>query len=233
MTTKSVVNFISGGASTCVSIIGGELPGGILFDATQTVAIIADSHDIDGIQNVMAAEFPKEHIHVVNPGSDFAERILVVLDVYKPDFFHQLGWMPQMPEEVLARYVGLNQHLGPGGKWMFGVRRVYAHMRFCQEVGRIIPIQVFCQLVDPAYDAGKIVYAESVNLDFTQTPEYNAKMLLLSIEHEVQIRGRMEMAHRFNPELADNPANIAQNPAEEEILFKMKKEARDRYPRKV
>ncbi len=229
---KSVVNLISGGASTCLRVIKEELPEGVLFGATKTVAIIADSHDVSGIQNVKNVNFPEEHIHVVEKGPDFAERILDVLNTYRPDFFHQLGWMPHMPEEVMAQYVGLNQHLGPGGKWMYGVRRVYAHMRFCQEVGRIMPIQVFCQFVDPVYDAGKIAHARKIDLDFARTPEENAEMLL-PIEHGVQIYGRLEMFYgsAHSSRAVDKPMNIALNEKEEELLLTIKKEARDKYPR--
>lgn len=232
MRRKLAVNLISGGASTCLSVIKEELPGGILFGVTKTMAIIASSHDVSGIQNAKDVNFPEEHIYVVEKGPDFAGRILAVLDLYKPDFFHQLGWMPHMPEEVMDQYVGLNQHLGPGGKWMYGVRRVYAHMRFCQEVGRIMPIQVFCQFVDPVYDAGKIVHARNIDLNFARTPEENAEMLL-PIEHEVQIDGRRAMLYSsIHSGMVDKPMNIALNKEEEEILLAMKKEAKGKYPRK-
>lgn len=227
----TAVNFISGGASTCVRVIQEELPGGSLFNSTETVAIIANSHKIDGIQNVIDAGFPEDRIYVVEPGPVFAERLLVVLDRYNPDFFQQLGYMPQMPEEVIARYVGFNQHFGPGGKGMFGVRRVYVHMQFCRQVDRLMPIQVFCQLVDPVYDAGKIVFARMVDLDFSKTPEENAK-ILLPIEHEVQISGRRKMFYGLDPvETMDLPINIAQNPEEEALLLEIKKEAVKKYPR--
>ena len=126
--------------------------------------------------------------------------------------------------------MGLNQHLGPGGQGMFGERRVYAHMRFCQEVGRLMPIQVFCQLVHPIYDAGKIVYDEMVELDFKKTPEQNAETLL-SIEHQVQISGRLAMYYGIDPEKLDFPINIAQDSEEEALLEYIKKEAIKMYPR--
>jgi len=228
--TPRWVNFISGGASTCIRVIQEEMPGGSLLGASETVAIVANSHSVDGIANITKeTKFSEEKIIVVEPGPNFASRILEVLDRYRADRFHQLGWMPQMPEEVLKRYIGCNQHLGPGGKWMYGVRRVYAHMRFCQEVGRIIPIEVFCQLVHPKYDAGKIVCHQIVDLDFRNTPEQNAK-ILLPIEHEVQINGRQAMFYGIRPDEMEDPINIAQNAEEEDLLFALKKEARDKYP---
>ncbi|EKE11022.1 MAG: hypothetical protein ACD_15C00152G0006 [uncultured bacterium] len=224
------VNLISGGASTCVRVIEEEKPGGELYGLSETVAVIASASDIEGIQNVKEAGFSEDCIHVVESGSNFDFRILEVMNQCQPDYFHQLGFMPKMPAKVLSNYRGLNQHLGPGGKWMYGVRRVYTHIRFCEEVGRKIPIQVFCQIVDPEYDAGVVVYAKSVDLDFSRTPEKNAKDLLLPIEHRVQIEGRREMFFGFNLLEAQAPAKIALNQEEERILLEMKKEARSKYP---
>jgi len=224
------VSLISGGASTCLRVIQEENPGGALWSVSETVAVIASTDDVSGIQNLKDIGYPADDIHVVNPKNGyFATKLLMFLDKYKPDFFHQLGWMPLTPDEIMDQYVGLNQHLGPGGKWMYGVRRVYAHMRFCQEVGRIIPISVFCQFVDPVYDAGKVLSIRNIDLDFSKTPEQNAEMLL-PIEHEVQIAGRMELFFDKSPSDAQLVPNIAKSLREEEILFAMKKEARDKYP---
>jgi len=231
--TLKGVSLISGGASTCLRVIEEEAPGGALWMRSETVAVIANEDDVDGIQNLKDVGYPTDDIYVVDPmGGNLAEGLLKILDKYKPDFFHQLGWMPLTPKKVMEQYVGLNQHLGPGGKWMYGVRRVYAHMRFCQEVGRTVPIPVFCQFVDPVYDAGKILSIRNIDLDFSKTPEENAQMLL-PIEHEVQIAGRMELFFDKTPFDAKFVPNIAKDEQEEKILFAMKKEARDQYPPEV
>lgn len=225
------ISLISGGASTCLKILREEKEGGILYGKTKTVAVIASSHKVSGLENVVKkAGFPREDTHVAYPGDgNLGERLLEIFGYYKPDFFHQLGWMPMTPEEVMEKYTGFNQHLGPGGRWMYGVRRVYAHMRFCQEVERIVPIPVFCQFVDPIYDAGLVVYVRYIDLDFKQTPEQNAEMLL-PIEHKVQIEGRKKLFAGTAYTNAEIVPTIAENGEEEALLFTIRKKSRDKYP---
>jgi folate-dependent phosphoribosylglycinamide formyltransferase PurN len=149
------VNLISGSGSTNLSILQAESNGGKLHGTTETVAIISSSPDAVGIQKAIMIGFTEEDILIVDPDKrDLANQLLKILDHYQPDYFHQLGWMPRTSPEVLQHYQGLNQHLGPGGRWMYGVRRVYAHMRFCEMIGEERPIAVFCQYVDSEYDEG-------------------------------------------------------------------------------
>ncbi|KKR25847.1 MAG: hypothetical protein UT58_C0032G0008, partial [Microgenomates group bacterium GW2011_GWC1_39_7b] len=129
------VNLISGSGTTNEAILKVEQEGGILHGLVQTLAIISSDPEAPGIERAKKVGFPEKDIHVVVPGENFTERILEVLDKYNPDFFHQLGWFPFTPTEVIKKYKGLNQHLGPGGKWMYGVRRIFAHMKFCELVG--------------------------------------------------------------------------------------------------
>ena len=197
---------------------------------TKTVAVIAHAHDVSGLSNIELCGFSRDDLHVASPkDGDLADKLLEILDRYKEDFFHQLGWMPMTPKKVMKRYTGFNQHLGPGGRWMYGVRRVYAHVRFCQEVGRVMPVSVFCQFVDPVYDAGDIVHVRYIDLDFQKTPDQNADMLL-PIEHEVQIEGRRRLFAGTAHSNAEIVPSIVQSDEEEELLFSIRKEARDKYP---
>lgn len=222
------VNLISGGGSTNWAIVEAEKPGGQLDGLSQTVAIVSSDPRAPGIKKVLDAGFPDKNIHIVNTGAELTRELLSVLDQYEPDYFHQLGWMPLTPAEVINRYRGLNQHLGPGGRWMYRVRRIYALMRFESLIGERRLLPVFCQRVAPEYDAGNIVYARWVRMAIDESPEQVAKRVL-HIEHEVQIEALRRLATEET--IKERPVpRIARNKKQEELLLQAKREARDKYP---
>lgn len=223
-----VVNLISGNGSTNLAIIQAERPEGKLYGLVETVAMIFSNSEANGIQVAKNEGFPARDIWAVYlDKGNLASQLLKILDRYKPDYFHQVGWMPFTPPEVIGRYKGLNQHLGPGGKWMYGTRRIYAHMRFCEMVGENRPIPVFCQRVAPRYDEGDTIYIQYENILPNEIPEEVAERLL-NIEHQVQIEALRRLA-TGTFELQPVP-KLAQNPEEEKILNKAKEEACDKYP---
>ncbi len=212
-----LVNLISGKGTTNLAVLEAESPGGKLYGLAETVAIISS--------NPLA---PKNNIWVVHPDTRrWKKDLLEILDKYRPDFFHQLGWMPLTPLEVLERYNGLNQHLGPGGKWMHGVRRIYTHMRFCELVGEQRPIPIFCQRVAAKYDEGSVIYLRYENLLPNESPEEAAKRLL-EIEHQVQIEALRRLATNSFEE--QSVPRLTLNSREEEILLEVKTEALNKYP---
>ncbi len=223
-----VVNFISGGGSTNLAVISAEKPGGKLHGLVETVAIVSSDPKADGIEKAWDAGFPISNVWVARPNDgNFTSQLLKILDRYQPDYFHQLGWMPLTPKKVINRYKGLNQHLGPGGKWMYGVRRIYAHMLFCEMIWDNRPIPIFCQFVAPKYDKGNAICVYYENILPGESPE-NAAARLLPFEHQVQIEGLYRLAtNSFEPRPVPE---IALNRREEEILLEAKKKARDIYP---
>jgi len=221
-------NLISGGGSTNLAIVKAERSGGRLYGLTKTIAIISSDSKAKGIERVKEAGFPEKDIFVVEPKKgNLAKQLLEIFERYKPDYYHQLGWMPLTPLEVIKNYQGLNQHLGPGGKWMYGVRRICAHMIFCQRIGELRPIPIFCQRVAPEYDKGNVIYLRYEGLRANETSEEAAERLLV-IEHQVQIEGRLRLARGVFKE--EPVPKIAKNPEEEKILFEAMKEARNKYP---
>jgi folate-dependent phosphoribosylglycinamide formyltransferase PurN len=188
------VNLISGGGSTNLAVLEAQKPGGKLHGLVKTEAIICNNSKAAGIQRAIDVGFPKENIHLVSRAKgSLGEQILEVLYDYKPNYFHQLGWMPHTPSMVIDLFRGLNQHLGPGGEFMYGERRIFTHMLFCRMIGERRPIPIFCQYVDPAYDQGKVVYARFEDFAFTESVSAIAKRLL-PIEHEVQIEALFRLA---------------------------------------
>ncbi|PIR72775.1 MAG: hypothetical protein COV26_02225 [Candidatus Nealsonbacteria bacterium CG10_big_fil_rev_8_21_14_0_10_36_23] len=225
-----IINLISGTGSTNLAIIEAESPRGELYGLAKTVAMIFSDPKSEGIEKAREEGFPADDTWVVNPDKEnLINQLLKILDKYKPDYFHQLGWMPLTPLEVIKHYNGLNQHLGPGGKWMYGVRRIYAHMRFCEMIGEKRPIPVFCQRVAPRYDEGNVIYVQYENILPGETPE-EASERLLNIEHQVQIEALRRLA--TNSYKVQPVPKITLNPEEEKILFEAKKEAHDKYPPK-
>lgn len=225
-----MVNLISGSGTTNLAILKAEQPGGKLSGLTETVAIISSSSKAEGIKLAKEFGFPATDIYVVDPDrEDLTKQLLKIFDKYKPDYFHQLGWMPLTPVKVLERYRGLNQHLGPGGRWMYGIRRIYAHIRFCEMIGEKRPIPIFIQMVAPKYDEGEVIYLRYEDLLPSETPGGAAERLK-EIEHRVQIEGLRRLAvgdYQLQP-----VPKIAKNPKEEELLFQARKDARDKIPRK-
>jgi len=110
--------------------------------------------------------------------------------------------------------------LGPGGKWMYGLRRIYAQMIFCQRLGKDRKIPIFCQRVAPEYDKGNVIYVGYEEIKPDETPEEVAERLL-PIEYEVQIEGRCRLAKGIFKE--EPVPKIAKNKKEEKILFKVMK----------
>jgi phosphoribosylglycinamide formyltransferase-1 len=223
-----IVNLVSGSGSTNLAVIEAESSGGKLDGLVKTEAVIlSDPVSIKGIKD---RGFPVRDIWAIKPNKeDLANQLLKILDKYKPDYFHQLGWMPKTPREVIECYKGLNQHLGPGGKWMYGVRRLYAHMRFCEMIGEKRPIPIFCQKVAPEYDEGQAIFIQYEDILNGETPEAVAERLL-PIEHQVQIEALFRLA-TDSFKLRPVP-KLAKNPTEERILSEVKKEARNKYPPK-
>lgn len=224
------VNLISGSGTTNEAILLAEKSGGVLDGLVKTLAIISSDPEAPGIERAKKAGFNEKDIYVVVPGENFGERLLEVLDKYKPDFFHQLGWFPFTPTGVIEKYNGLNQHLGPGGKWMYGVRRIYAHMKFCEMIGEKRPIPIFCHLVTiekPNYDEGEVVAVKWVDLLPNELAE-DVMARLAPVEYEVQIEALRRLSSG-NCKLERNPV-IAKNIKEEELLLQAKIAARDKYP---
>lgn len=224
--TLRFINFISGGGSTNLAVLEAERPGNQLDGLTKTVAIISSDPQATGIRKAIDAGFPAGEVMSVKP-AHLAEQLLEIMDYYRPDYFHQLGWMPKTPDEVIARYRGLNQHFGPGGKLMYGERRAYAYRRFSEMVGEERGVPVFCQRVAPNYDSGDIVYMCWTNICSAETPEEASKRIL-DIEHQVQIEARRRLA-LGDVNLTPVPS-LARNEAEEELLLLAKNEARVKYP---
>lgn len=221
------INLISGLGSTNLAVIQAEKPGGRLFGLTKTIAIISSDPEAKGIEKAKETGFPEKDIFVVEPKKgNLAKQLLEMFERYRPDYFHQLGWMPQTPLEVLKHYRGLNQHLGPGGRWMYGVRRIYAYMVFCKKIGEWRPIPIFCQRVAPEYDQGNVIYLRHEQIEADENLEKVAARLL-AIEHLVQIEGRHRLATGL---VKEQPVpQIALNQKEKEILFQAMKEARQKY----
>jgi len=223
------INLISGSGSTNLAVLEAEKPGGRLNGLTKTIAIISSDSKAKGIERAKGAGFPGKDIFVVSPKKgNLARELLEIFDRYKPDYFHQLGWLPLTPLEVIKHYRGLNQHLGAGGKGMYGVRRIYTHIIFCQRIGRWRKIPIFCQWVAPEYDQGNIIYLRYEEIKPSETAEEAAERLLV-IEHQVQIEARYRLAKGIFKE--EPVPKIAQNLEEEKILFAAIKEAGNKYHR--
>jgi folate-dependent phosphoribosylglycinamide formyltransferase PurN len=190
----TTVNLISGSGTTNLAVLRAQKTGGKLFGLVKTVAIICNDPKAAGIANAIKEGFPERDIKVVSQANgNFEDQLLEILEKYKPDFFHQLGWMPKTPKGVLEKFKGLNQHLGPGGKHMYGERRLFAHLRFCEMIGEWRPVPIFCQYVHQDIDQGEAILIRDENM---KTGETVARMVdrFLPIEHEVQIEALYRLA---------------------------------------
>lgn len=222
-----VINMISGSGTTNLSVLESEQPGRYLSGLTETVALISSDPAASGLEKAIQAGFPAEHAHIVDPKNDLGGQLANLFEIYHPDFYHQMGWIPLTPEQIVEIYLGLNQHYGPGGKWMYGDRRPYAHKLFCEMIGETRPIPVFAQLVETEYDAGQAIYSELTEFYPGETLE-DAIKRIIKIEHGVQIQARRSLG---TGKAYPHPLpEIAYSEAEEALLFIAKKEARDRYP---
>ncbi len=222
-----IVEFVSGGASTGRKVYEATLPGGVLHGLVEVVAVASSHPEKNGLINLQEAGFPKEHCYAFTRDRKFMDQQLEVLEKYDPDYYHQLGYMPQTQPRVIRLYPekGLNQHYGPGGKYMHGVRRAWAHKVFCEEVG-MQPIPVFCQEVHVEMDKGNIVYRVNADWSWEETPEDLAKRLL-PLEHYVQIEGLRQLALGIQTFLP--VPQVARNEDEVALLERIKKEADDYY----
>jgi len=140
-----------------------------------------------------------------------------------------LGWMPLTPGSVMKHYKGLNQHLGPGGEFMYGQRRLYAHIRFCEMIGEKRPVPIFCQFVDPHYDQGDVVYVRFEDIREGETVAEVAERLI-SVEHEVQIEALYQLA--TNTAQPVPVPRVYKTPEEKMLMDKARVEANEFYSRK-
>lgn len=225
----NIVALISGGGSTNLAILEAQKPGGKLHGLVKTVAIISSNPEAGGIKKAVGAGFPREHIHIVDSeGSVLGQRLLEALDIYKPNYFHQLGWEPYTPECITECYQGLNQHLGPGGRFMYYERRIYAQMWFCKKIGEKRPIPIFCQYVHKVYDEGNVIAVRFEDFQESETVEEIAKRLL-PIEHEVQIEGLCLLA---TGEVKPIPVpRVYETDGERAVMDQARHAAKDRYPK--
>lgn len=225
---KKTIGLISGGGTTNLEVLLSEERGGELYGLTQTIAIISSNSKARGIEKALSCGFPKKDIHILDPKNvNFTTRLLEIFAEYDPHFYHQLGWMPLTPEELIMFYRGLNQHLGPGGRYMHGRRRIWVHIEFCKLIGRPLPIPVFCQLVHPEFDKGDIVCMEEIEVDLGQDIQAIAD-LLLPIEHQVQIKGRKMFA--TGDYILKPVPEYARTPDEAAVLDRLKLESRKVFP---
>lgn len=225
------VNLISGGGSTNLAILEAQKPGGKLHGLVRTAAIICNNSKAAGIRKAKEiAGFPEENIHLIGRyKGDLGQQIADILDRYHPEFYHQLGWMPLMPDLVTDRFLGLNQHLGPGGQFMYGERRLYAHIRFCEMVGEKRPVPIFCQVVDPVYDNGAAISVRFEDILDGETIEDAAKRFL-PIEHEVQIEALLRLA-TFSENYIPVP-RVYDTPEEKILMDQARIEAHEFYCQK-
>jgi folate-dependent phosphoribosylglycinamide formyltransferase PurN len=224
------VNFISGGGSTNLAVLEAQKPDGKLHGLVRTAAIICNNSKAAGIQRAIEAGFPEKNIHLVGRyKGDLGEQIVEILEKYQPEFYHQLGWMPLMPNLVMENFLGLNQHLGPGGKFMYGERRLHAHIRFCEIIGEKRPVPIFCQVVDPVYDNGDAISVRFENILEGETIEEAAKRFL-PIEHEVQIEALFRLA-TFSENYFSVP-RVYETPEEKLMMDQARIEAHEFYCQK-
>lgn len=226
------VNLISGGGSTNLAILEAQKPGGRLYDLVETEAIVSSNPNAAGIERAVSAGFPRGRIYSVDSESDdFGERLLDIFDMYNPDIFHQLGWEPWTPTCVIESYQGLNQHLGPGGKWMYYQRRVFAHLWFCKKIGEKRPIPIFCQYVGKGYDEGDAIYVVYyANFQQDEAPE-EISARLLPIEHKVQIEGLYLLATKQAKPIPVPRVYEFGNKEEQLLMDQARLAAKERYPR--
>lgn len=202
MKSLKTVALISGGGSTNRKVLEEQRSGGKLYGLVETVAIISNDFQAGGLQRAMDIDFPKKHIHIVNPAmgkKSLGEQLLLIFDYYNPDYFTQFGWYPLTPQNVINYYKGINQHLGPGGQHMYYGRRLFAHFRFCEIIGEKRPVPIFCQLVAPNFDDGDAICA--IHADFAEGESVEeVATQFLPLEHEVQIEGlRLLATETANP----------------------------------
>jgi folate-dependent phosphoribosylglycinamide formyltransferase PurN len=223
----TTVNLISGGGSTNLASLEAQKPGGRLNGLVQTAAIICNNSKAAGIQRAIDFGFPKNNIHLVaRAKGDLGEQIVEILEKYHPDFYQQLGWMPKMPNSVTKRFRGLNQHLGPGGEFMYGERRLFAHIRFCELIGEKRPVPIFCQVVDLIYDSGDIISVKFEDIRDGETITEIADRFL-PIEHEVQIEALYRLATGTAKSMP--VPRVYETPGEKLIMDRARIEAHEFY----
>jgi len=225
----TTVNLISGGGSTNLAILEAQKPGGKLHGLVKTVAIISSNPMAGGIKKVIDAGFPQKNIYVIDSKRDnLGQQLLEIMDIYRPDYFHQLGWEPYTPDYVTERFQGLNQHLGPGGRFMYYERRIYAQLWFCKKIGEKRPIPVFCQYAHKDYDDGDVVYVHYEDYQEHETDEEISRRLL-PIEHEVQIEGLYLLATGKAKPIP--VPRVYETDEERTLMDQARIAAKERYPR--
>jgi hypothetical protein len=190
---KRFINLIWGSGSTNAKVLLEEKPGGSLHGYSETVAIVSSS-DASGIVKALELGFPEERICLFDPAKKTGPQLIEIFSQYEFDYYHMMGWYPMIPRSVIERYEGYNQHMGPGGKWMDGACRMYAQMRFNEEMDENLAVPLFMQEVSPVVDDGDTVCVNYHHLIPGETAG-EAQERLKYLEWGVQIEGRRSLAN--------------------------------------
>lgn len=190
---KNTINLIWGVGSTNVAVFKAEQPGGALDGFSKTVAIVSPP-GAPGIVKALELGFPEDHIHLFSLAEKTGPQLRRIFGLYDFDFYHMMGFYPVIPKSVIEQYKGYNQHMGPGGKWMDGAYRMYAQMRFNQEIHEDLPVPIFMQEVVPDVDGGDVIYVEYHSFIIGETAGEAQDRLKKGHEWNVNIEGRRRLA---------------------------------------
>ncbi len=198
MSKLRVAMLISGGGTTATAIQNAVSAGDLLN--VEIACVISSNPKAGGIEKLREAGV--QNIEVVDSRFYKVDRyhfgavILYYLKKYKADFVGQYGWLPLTPSNVIEAFEGriVNQHPGPlrsshldfGGKGMHGVRVHAARLSFVRETGRCFFTEATTHEVTTAYDSGKVIHHNRLEIYQDDTPE-TLQSRLLPVEYQTQI----------------------------------------------
>lgn len=193
---------VSGGASTFCNAFRQTLNGGDLHWTWKFIGLIANRPDCPGIQNARKAGYTGPVSICDERRPDFLQRLLEAFAVAQPDWYFQLGWVPQTPKEIMEKCRGANQHPAPtpwmGGQGFYGLT---PHVGMRVLAAQLLPQkQIFTeatlQLVHQHYDLGRSLSVSRLVVDPALSAEEIQK-LLLPFEHRNVVAGMNRIAeHR-------------------------------------
>jgi len=235
----------SGSGTTALAVLLACRKGGVLYGLVEIVCLIVSKRDAGVIEKFKNAGFTGR-IAVCDP-RDFPDRkafgraLVAILEEVGVDWYGQYGWLPKTPEEVIARWPGINQHPASpkhfGGKGMFGTAPHAAVLWFKMISKRTIQHSVVvAQLVAPNYDEGALIYCLQVPLVpadiLTGIQAKELQRRALPIEHACQIAALLRIAafggdpSRLPP--VEDPFEVL--PDEAGLLAEAKRRAINTYP---
>lgn len=176
--------FASGSGSNLLAIIEACKSG---FISSRVVLVISNNSSSGALEVAKKNNIPSFHLSqkLFNTESEFAERLLDLLNEYRVDLILLAGYMKMLSTKVVKKYSGRILNIHPallpkyGGKGMYGI---HVHEAVIAAKEKVTGATV--HLVNEVYDSGEIILQKQVDVH-PDDDAFTLQKRVLETEHKL------------------------------------------------